>query len=224
MRNLFLFVLTASWLFAADTEALPPQMPAQVTLTSGRVLQKVTVLRWEKDRVVLKHAGGADPVPFAMFKSPAPDELPAIRAAWEAGAVVADIHAKQSAAIASKASVAYSGELFLGVVGSEVFKLANVRIYVLPAEALKVFATETGNYALPKPLAQTATDANGHFSFAVPADQKFIIFAQHQRRVSGRVDSYEWRLPSSQIADPQHVMIGNESRRAGLCLFSFPAK
>lgn len=40
-------------------------VPSEVTLTNGATLHRVTVVRWQKEAVVLRHAGGVDPVRYA---------------------------------------------------------------------------------------------------------------------------------------------------------------
>ncbi len=230
MRYLLLLVLGTVLLSASDNDAAQPVMPDEVTLITGRVLRKVTVVRWEKDRVVLKHAGGADPIPFSMFKSPSPGELPAMRTAWESAtaAATAETKAKQKAAdLDAKRPTEYSGEMFMGAPGPDSFKLAGMPVFALPPEALKVFATPAASaakYDLPAPLAQTTTDAAGRFTLTLPANQKFVIFAQSRRRAGGRVDESEWRLPSDQIADPHNIQLSSANRIAGNCQYSFAGK
>ncbi|MDD3179158.1 MAG: hypothetical protein PHQ04_02275 [Opitutaceae bacterium] len=60
-----------------------PVMPKEVTLTSGRVLRNVQVVRWERDCVVLRYSGGVDPISFVLFKKPTPAEVAKIKAAQE---------------------------------------------------------------------------------------------------------------------------------------------
>lgn len=82
MKNAIILLFVLAWLPPIYPEDSPtPKMPDEVTLTSGRVLKKVQVVRWEKDRVVLKYAGGADPIAFDLFKTPTPAEIEEIRVA-----------------------------------------------------------------------------------------------------------------------------------------------
>jgi hypothetical protein len=114
--------------------------------------------------------------------------------------------------------------MFVGLPGPDSFKLAGMPVFALPLEALNVFGTGVVKYELPAPLAQAVTDANGRFVFTLPANQKFVLFAQSSRRASGRVDQSEWRLPSDQIADPHNIQLSNANRIAGNCQYSFPKK
>lgn len=65
MKHILLMLCLAVACLAADETppALPP-LPDTVTLKNGAVLKKVSVIRWQKDAVVLKHQGGADPIRF----------------------------------------------------------------------------------------------------------------------------------------------------------------
>jgi hypothetical protein len=71
-----------------------PALPTDVVLKSGAILRKVSVVRWEKDRVVVKHAGGIDPVRYDTFS-------PAHRAIFEQhrpGALAAKVADDKAAA------------------------------------------------------------------------------------------------------------------------------
>lgn len=95
--------------FAEETLKPIRSMPSEVTLTSGRVLRKVEVIRWQKDRVVLKHAGGADPIAFSLIKSISMEDLEAMskagtaQQAEKAKAAQADYDAKLAAESAARA-------------------------------------------------------------------------------------------------------------------------
>lgn len=55
-------------------------MPAEVTLTSGRILRKVEVVKWEKDRVILKHSAGINTIAFSIIKVPSQEDLVELKA------------------------------------------------------------------------------------------------------------------------------------------------
>lgn len=217
MRYLISFLLLATRLLATEPEAPAPQMPDQVTLTTGRVLRKVTVVRWEKDRVVLKHSGGADPIPFGMFQSPAPTELPAIRSAWEMDAQKADAEAKARQQ-QGKRWVIYRG--VMGITGDDgaALPLIGMHVYILPPESAQLLEKDIApgqQYELPKPITQTETHAYGEFNFSLPASQKFLLLAQSRRKVMGRWIAHEWRIPSDQIVDRSLVALDNRNLRIG---------
>lgn len=88
-------------------ETPPPSMPSEVLLTSGRTLRGVKVVRWERDRVVLKHAAGVDPIAFSIIKSVPRADLERMRDLGMAAAkidmeVKRDAHAKRLEAEAAE--------------------------------------------------------------------------------------------------------------------------
>ncbi len=68
MKHALLFLFFAVACLAAD-DRKPTPLPDTVTLKNGAVLKKVSVIRWQKDAVVLKHQGGADPIRFEHMSS-----------------------------------------------------------------------------------------------------------------------------------------------------------
>jgi hypothetical protein len=51
-------------------------LPQDITLKSGRVLKDVEVVRWERDRVVVKYFGGqVEPVPFSLITNVSQEDL-----------------------------------------------------------------------------------------------------------------------------------------------------
>lgn len=60
----------------AASEEIKP-LPSEIALKNNAKVRRIeNVVRWEKDRVVVKHAGGTDPVLFANM-------APESRAIWE---------------------------------------------------------------------------------------------------------------------------------------------
>lgn len=81
MKTLCLYLCLVVGILGAEEAKKPaPVMPPEVTLTTGRVLRKVEVIRWEKDRVVLKYSGGVDPIAFSLIKSITPEQLAELKA------------------------------------------------------------------------------------------------------------------------------------------------
>ena len=99
MRFLFILLTAAAAVIVRGAEEKnAPVMPSEVTLTSGRVLRNVQVIRWESGRVVLKHSGGADPIAFSLIKSISQDDLKTLQSA---GAVRAQKEAEEKRAAAA---------------------------------------------------------------------------------------------------------------------------
>src|SRR5882724_8497201 len=80
MRTLsrILFLFAALNLFA-DDPAAPPMLPESLTLTSKVVLRKISAVRWEKDRVIIHHLGGTDPILYNYIAEPQRTVMLALR-------------------------------------------------------------------------------------------------------------------------------------------------
>jgi hypothetical protein len=107
LRTLLLLVLFAARSAAAETTS-PASFPTEIKLTSGAVLRNTTVLRWTADSVVVKHAGGADPVRFAYIAEPYRSQVLAARKFGAPGEAKAKADA---AAKAQKAQDDYNADL-----------------------------------------------------------------------------------------------------------------
>lgn len=213
MKTVLTLILACLALTLGAQEDNSPVMPETVTLKSGRVLRNVEVIRWESNRVVLKYAGGADPVPFSIFKDPDPSQLPAIRAAEQKAAKAAALAAaKAAAAEKSKGEdlIEYHGQAFIMTKGAGNYKIGGMTVLVLPPEAEEAFSSTYSTVSLPKPIAKASTDADGKFTFKLPAGQKFFLFGQSHRQLpSGNVEEYEWRVPSHKITNPASVLLNS---------------
>jgi hypothetical protein len=100
MKTLAIYLALVIGMMATDQpkEKPVPIMPTEVTLTSGRVLKNVQVVRWEKERVVLKYSGGVDPVAFSIIKSVPRSDLEEMqKAGIQAAKEVAEIRRRLAA-------------------------------------------------------------------------------------------------------------------------------
>ncbi len=200
MKSCILLVLLSLVVHHAAAESAPLSMPTEVTLTTGRVLRNVSVVRWESNRVVLKHAAGADPIPFALFRSPAPTELPALRAGFEATKKAASEQTK-AAVVAPEPPKKYEGQAFIVTRGAGNYKLGDmvVRIYLKPAEELREILRWSSS--LPAPDAIATTDADGKFTFTAPAEGPVTMVAKKKRLVGSREEKYLWVSDASNGAN-----------------------
>ena len=82
LRLLLVFVLGSSVYAAEERKAENSPLPTEVKLTSGATLHRVSVVRWQKDTVVLRHVGGVDPIRYANI---APEQRAAFEAYRESG-------------------------------------------------------------------------------------------------------------------------------------------
>lgn len=199
--------------FAADTPVTRVAMPSEVTLTTGRVLRNVQVVRWETNRVVLKYSGGVDPIAFSLFKSPTPEQLPAIR----------ESDLEKKAATTTKATAEprkIGGQVFVTTRGAGSYKFSGARVYAFSPEAIEsakqrfsgrlpagfrlrsseeqaVIAANTWVDLLgdETSLASTTTDADGNFVLALKPGQNTWLFCTAGRLVGSTKEQNTWLAP-----------------------------
>lgn len=198
---LLILCLTCTAAFAAEPA---PTLPETVKLTNGAVLKKISVIRWTSDGVVLKHAGGADPIRFAHID-------PSQRALFETLAAEAKKVSRAPVAAAAKPNYnTYSGQAYITTRGAGSYKLSDMTVYVFPEGTEQLFQTNL-TVDLPKPLAKAVTDADGKYSFSLPNNIGFFIFAQGRRLAGGNYELYEWRIPSTEIKDPAAIHLRTDN-------------
>jgi hypothetical protein len=213
MKVLLLLILGTTSAFAADAAAVRAMMPSEVTLTTGRVLRNVQVVRWETNRVVLKYSGGVDPIAFSLFKSPTPDQLPAIR----------ESDLEKKASTTTKASVeprTIAGQVFVTTRGAGSYKFSGAHVYAFSPEAIEsarqrfsgrlpagfrmrssqeqaVIVANTWAVLLgdETSLADTTTDADGNFILALKPSQNAWLFCIAGRLVGSTNEQNTWLAP-----------------------------
>jgi hypothetical protein len=221
IMKIFLNVAAALFLSASglteETKA-PPTMPSEVTLTSGRVLRKVSVVRWEKERVVLKHAAGADPIHFSIIKSIPREDLVAMR----------DGFIIEEARIATPTGRRIGGQVFITTRGAGAYKFAGAKVAAIPLSALtglrsqaesdadiaeaKLSRFSTPNevlyaqreqakyYSWSKavanitPIAQTTTDTEGAYELVITSTEPVFLFCATTRS-AGLGEWNVWAVP-----------------------------
>lgn len=109
-------------------------------------------------------------------------------------------------------SVSYKGQAFITTRGDGSYKLSGMTVYVFN-ENVAGFFESNQVIDLPKPLAKTTTDADGKFSFRLPAGTPFFVFAQGSRSLGKFSEIYEWRILSSAITDNNSVLLMNNNHR-----------
>jgi hypothetical protein len=158
-------------------------------------LRNVSVIRWESNRVVLKHAGGADPIAFSLIAEPLRSQLNSIR---EASMIAAAEGATKG--IADQKQRTVQGQVFVTTRGAGSYKFSGAPVQVFnmsdwaaakdkqsgnlsagwKLHAPDTQAIEIGNAwadALEKfaAVASTTTDADGNFSLKVPSGDYFVV-------------------------------------------------
>lgn len=184
---LFLFAALASSTLRAGDEYPIPEMPTQIVLTSGRVLKDVTVIRWEKNRVLIRWAGGKEPIPFSIFKSPSQAEVERMSRGLE------------------DYSGEISGQIYLVTNGAGSYKFANAEVYLTPlgADGKPSRSKDSSIYA--------RTDADGRFVIKKAASGPFILRCTARRMVGGSTQFYHWNLIARELRDPKNVVMSNSN-------------
>jgi len=180
-----------------------PTMPASIKLTNGTVLRNVSVVRWQRESVTIKHTGGADTIYYSYLAEP--DRTTVLAARDDA---IKNGRANPSAKPVDntvRGTVSVSAED-----GSEL-QLSGVKVYAVRIDALGLLSTYVTRVRLPKPLATSVTGADGQFSLAVPAGEDFFIFAKTEKLIGQSWQHYEWRVPISQVGDRQSVTLSGAS-------------
>lgn len=192
-------VITAATAFA--------ELPAEIRLPNGVTLRNIKPLRFEKTKVVVRHATGVDSVPYTNIPQPA-------RAAFEAERDRAEKEAK----VAAQAAAAHriiDGQIFIATQGGENRMLGDNTVYAFPAEQLKRFDTYT-TVELTGPIAKATTDAEGKFQLSIPPGQPFFVFCQGRRYIGALRggdpwEHYTWKIPESEITDPKRLQLTNRN-------------
>ena len=178
-----------------------PVMPSTLRLANGVVLHNVSVVRWMRESVTVKHSGGADTIIYSYIAEP--DRTTVLAARDDA------FKNHKTDLKAKAADSAVKGSIIVSGADGDV-PLANVRVYAVPMEALGMLNTPVLRIRLPKPLASTSTGPDGQFSMTVPGGTDFFLFAKTARQVGQVWEYYEWRVPISQ-ADRQNVTLSSGS-------------
>ena len=175
-----------------------PTMPANIKLTNGVVLHNVSVVRWMRESVTVKHTGGADTIIYSYIAEPDRKTVLAVRDDA--------IKNHRTDLSAKPLDTSIKGTISISSADGDV-QLSGVKVYAVPIEALNMFLTPVTRIRLPKPLASTATGTDGQFTIVVPAGSDFFIFAKAQRLVGQSWEYYEWRVPISQVSDRHGVVL-----------------
>jgi hypothetical protein len=190
---------TAAAAAPAPTPTPVPTMPATLNLTNGTVLRNVTVVRWMRESVTVRHTGGADTIYYSYIAEP--DRTTVLAARDEAKKSQKSGSSVKPLDNSVKGTVSAAADN-----GSEV-QLSGVKVYAVSLEALNLFSTDGRNVRLPKPLASAVTDEDGQFSMVVPVGEDYFIFAKAAKFFGQSWGYYEWRVTSSQIGDRQNLTL-----------------
>lgn len=203
---------------ASAAEAPPPPVPSDVQLRNGVTLHKVSVVRWEKDHVVLKHAGGADPIRYVDIAESQKAAIMA-RGRYEIAQVIAQKTAGAKTApsgpgadVNPNAPIVYQGAVFLPTVNRNqsnggrpaegIYKFSGVTVYAFPVEAISAFKGIAESVDLPRPLATATTNEDGVFTITVPPGVPHFLFCQARRPVPSGTENCAWVALDQDLKNP----------------------
>lgn len=207
-----IFTLAASSSNYAANDPTPLDQPiATLRLTNGTVLRNVSVVRYDKERVVLRSSGGLGPIAYSYIPEPVRSQMLALR----------DAELKRRAAEAeSKAAdsakpLDITGEVFVVTRGRDNVRLGDTAIVAYPLNAARS-ALEFSRPVMPAPVASTRTDADGGFRFKLRReDLPVLITAEASRLVGRTTERYIWRVSSEDAPDLNHVVLTNSNMLDG---------
>lgn len=226
MKKLFIYLAVVIGMLGAEEAKPTPEMPSEITLTSGRVLRNVKVIRWERERVVLKHSAGADPIAFTLIKSIPLEQLHAMQDAAinAAGRAAAETRKKQAADKVASEIKRYEGQIFIVTKGAGSYKMAGTifRVYYKPVSDIR----DTFKWSSFPPKADDigTTDSEGRFSFEAPPSGPITIVAKDQRLVGANPqynnERYLWIVSVDEMKDRFHPILSNSNMEHGSMLES----
>ena len=198
----------------AQTQAVAKaEFPGEIRLVSGAVLRKTSLIRWTAEGVVVKHAGGADPVRFATVAEPDRSRLLAAKAGVP---VPADVSEKAQASAAKSGPRTVRGQVFVTTRGAGAYKFSGAQVVAYAGEHYKT-AVEAKAFRVPESamnvsgashveawqkalesvpiVAQSQTDADGKFEINVPAGKSVFLFCVSTRTIAGDREINVWVRP-----------------------------
>ncbi len=184
---------------SAPSAAAPAPFPAEIRLSSGAILRKTSLVRWTPDGLVVRHAGGVDPVRFIHVAEPDRARLRDLQSARPAApapgpAAPATITVVGSIQLPAKSGpptrfpgatvVAFPGARYAGV-------LAARQAIALPPDATAADHLEAWQRVLSDltPLGDAVVGPDGRYSLQLPAGQPAFLVSV-ARRGSGRLTEH----------------------------------
>ena len=182
----------------------------EMKLTNGRVWKNVTVVRYDKETIVLKSSAGVGPLSYSLIPEPTRGLMLAARDTARAAG-------KSNTPGVAVEMANFHGQVFVVTRGAGSYKLGNTMVYVLPPDAAAQFESSgiyTFDFTLPPAMATARTDADGNFKFTIEARKPFVIFAQSHRLAGGEQEFYEWVVKNSGDAPENKIVLSNDSMKS----------
>lgn len=215
MYFLFGLLALASVGFAADdtTKLRIVQPISELKLTNGTVFRNVTIIRYEKEKVVLKSSSGLGPLPYSYIPEPLRAQMKAERDTEAAARAKTEAAAAAAKADALNKPVVHKGEIFVVTRGRVNVKLGASSVTVYPLdEARNALKFKT---AMPEPLVSTTTDSEGRFAFSLNGNRlPALIHVVESRRAGTVWETYVWDVATDSFGDPSTIILSNANMTA----------
>jgi len=221
-----LMLLTVAAL-GAEAEKKPAftQPIPEMKLTNGAVFRNVTVVRYEKERVVLKSSGGIGPLPYSYIPEPLRSQMIAER---DAAPAIPKTTKKTDLPMKD-----VTGQMFVTTNGAGAYKFAGAEVEFyskadyeaakwrmqnnLPSSFTMSEGSKTGiatgawikALADCKIIAEAKTDSDGHFKAKLPADADLFLFAAAHRLAGGKP---EWDLWVIDVPASDEILLSNDNQ------------
>lgn len=199
---------------AGAADAPPAEAPTELRLTSGAVLRNVSVVRYQgADTVVLKHAGGVDPIRLPYIAEPGRGQLIAYKKEWQRVDKPTD---KQ----------VIRGQVFVTTAGAGSYKFAGAVIMAFPADMGASLESKQGfnlpmgfdrmdpwtqqqlrfeawskavDYYRSSLITSTVTDADGNYALELKKPQAVLLVCLTTRLVGRAEERNIWcqRVPEA---------------------------
>jgi hypothetical protein len=207
MLRLLLAAFLVCTALAADTP--PPSFPTEIKLTSGATLRATSLVRWTADGVVVKHAGGTDPVRFQYIAEPSKSQL----MAFKTGAATT----ANAATAATKKATEITGQVFVTTRGQGAYRFSNATVYAFPHADLDALrqkkqlnlrtsfspSTEDQIEAWTKsvgdltPVGIAKTDASGKYVMKLPSAAPVFLYCIASRAYGGTREYNVWAVSAA---------------------------
>lgn len=205
MRAFLLILALAAAVHAEPAAVRTPtfnQPIPELRLTNGTVFRNVSVVRYDRERVILKSSAGIGPLLYSYIPEPLRSQMLAERDALRSSGSSAAAKADVAQPMPTVRTIV--GEAFIsgGVSQAIRVKFAGLHVTAYPLDAAKSALEASGfRPQMPPPLAQTDANAEGAWSLDVPADVPFLLCAKatHRSLIGSNYTDFEWRIPSTEL-------------------------
>jgi hypothetical protein len=205
MKSIWLLMFSAIALTAA--EPAPAAFPSEIKLTNGATLHNTTATRFEREQVVVKHAGGLAPIRYENIAEPYRHQVLAAR----------DAQPKKNEppqASEPEHPFEFHGQVFIATRGAGSYKFGGIPIIIYAATREEVRRHRTTFGGVPE-LLRVTTNADGEFFFTLPpekAHDKFTIFAEALRYVPGQGDQRTiWAIECDEKSAGAPIILSNDN-------------